>query len=174
MTKFKTALTALAIVCAAPLSAATDDVLPASGDDISKYRDAGAWTIHQNATRGSCFASYRSTNDAIVQFGFTKSEKMGYLGLFSQTAMVTDGDQKIAVIANGNLYVGEASGVGANLKDDYKGGYILVNNPEFVKDIEAGKELVAFPESPQSYIVDMRGAKAAVYEVRKCTGELDG
>ncbi|PVA09782.1 hypothetical protein DC366_11710 [Pelagivirga sediminicola] len=172
MIKLTPALTAIALVFATPTLAADTEVLPAKGDEISKYRDAGAWTIRENATRGSCFASYQSESGAIVQFGFTKDEQAGYLGLFSQLAEDVAPKQEIAVLANGNLYVGEATGVGASLADGYEGGYILVNNPEFVKDIELGKELVAFPETPESYIVDMSGAKNAVYEVRKCTNEL--
>lgn len=174
MNKTRIILAALAIAGAAPLSAATDDVLPSGSDDISKYRDAGAWSIYQNATRKSCFASYKSKQGPIVQFGFTKAEDMGYLGLFAKGGAATEGDQKVAVIANGNLYSGIATGTGYALEDGYTGGYTLVNNPKFVKDIEMGQELVAFPQTPQSYIVDMTGAKNAVYEVRKCTTEIGG
>ena len=173
MTKMKTAFAALAIVLASPLSAATDDVLPSAGDDISKFRDAGAWVIHKNATRGSCFAAYESADGAVVQFGFTKAEDFGYLGLFSKTAEPADGINDIAFLANGHPYVGKSVGAGQNLNDGYKGGYVLINNPNFVKDIEIGQELVAFPDSPMTYIVDMRGAKNALYEVRKCTAELN-
>lgn len=182
MTKITPTLTAIALAFSTPLMAAedaptpdtaqADEVLPTRGDDISKYRDAGAWKIRQNATRGNCFASYRSDQGAIVQFGFTKSEKVGYLGLFSQAASDTADKQEIAVLANGNIYVGEAMGVGVSLKDGYDGGYILINNPDFVSDIEQSQELVAFPETQQSYIVDMSGAKNAVYEVRECTTKL--
>ncbi|MFX0546135.1 hypothetical protein ACEWPL_011375 [Roseovarius sp. S1116L3] len=172
MTKLFTAIGALSLALATPLAAAVDDVLPARGDEISKFRDAGAWTIRKNVTRGSCFASYKSESGAIVQFGFTKDESAGYLGLFGQNADVVPGDQAVAFIANGNLYSGMATGVGASIEDSYEGGYVLVNNAEFVKDIEAGEELVVFPETPKTYIVDMSGASAAVYEVRKCTTEL--
>lgn len=174
MTKLFTAISAIAIGIAAPLAADTMDVLPNKGDDISKYRDAGAWTIRQNATSGSCFASYRSEAGAIVQFGFTEDETAGYLGLFGQGDTAAPSEQEVAFIANGNLYGGMAMGVGASIEDGYEGGYVLVNNTDFVRDIEAGEELVVFPETPASYIVDMSGASAAVYEVRKCTDELAG
>ena len=172
MNKFFPAFGALALAIATPLAAATDDVLPTRGDDISKFRDAGAWTIRANNTRGTCFASYKSESGAIVQFGFVEDESTGYLGLFSQNVNVTESEQGVAFIANGNLYSGQATGVGASIADGYEGGYILVNNPDFVKDIEAGKELVVFPETPETYVVDMSGASAAVYEVRKCTTGL--
>ncbi len=151
---------------------APTQVLPSAGDEISLFRNAGAWSIHKNTTRKSCFASYESETGEVVQFGFTDNEKVGYLGLFSQRAEVEESDQEVSVIVNGNLYVGEATGTGANLSDGYQGGYLLVNNPEFIKDVEAGQELVAFPEMPNMYIVDMKGAKNAVYEVRKCTQEM--
>lgn len=172
MNKLYPAIGAIALALATPLAAATDDVLPTRGDEITKFRDAGAWTIRANETRGSCFASYKAESGAIVQFGFTKDESVGYLGLFSQNVMVTEEEQVVAFLANGNLYSGVATGVGASIEDSYEGGYVLVNNVEFVKDIEAGQELVVFPETPDTYVVDMSGASAAVYEVRKCTAEL--
>ncbi|MEB8387854.1 hypothetical protein OO012_11485 [Rhodobacteraceae bacterium KMM 6894] len=174
MNNIRIAVAALALACAAPLSAATDDVLPSGGDDISKFRDAGAWSIYKNATRGSCFAAYKSTNGEIVQFGFTKDEGVGYLGLFAKGAKMDEAESNVAVIVNGNLYTGTASGTGQALQEGYAGGYVLVNNPMFVKDIEMGQVLTAFPDTPRSYIVDMSGAANAVYEVRKCTSELGG
>jgi hypothetical protein len=162
---------AIALAAASPVLASPLDVLPAAGDSISEFRKAGAWTIRENATHKTCFASYQTEQGAIVQFGFTDDEKAGYLGLFSEAASDVAPKQEIAVLVNGHLYVGEATGVGPGLSGSYSGGYILVNNPEFVKDVEIGKKLVAFPETPAAYVVDMSGAKNAVYEVRKCTRE---
>ncbi|MDO5756350.1 MAG: hypothetical protein Q4P24_02380 [Rhodobacterales bacterium] len=172
MTRLTPALAAFAVLFAAPFPLAAQDLLPTVGDSISNFRSAGAWEIRKNETRGVCFASYKSESGAIVQFGFASDEKAGYLGLFSQRSPDMPATQEIAVLANGNLYVGEAIGVGSTPMDGYEGGYIVVNNPEFAKDIEAGKELVAFPEMAYTFIVDMRGAKTAMYEVRKCTSEL--
>ncbi|MEI4260950.1 hypothetical protein [Roseovarius sp. D0-M9] len=173
MTKLLTAVGALTIAFAAPLSAAPEDVLPERSDEIAEFRDAGAWTIRENVTKGSCFASYKAESGAIVQFGFTEDETAGYLGLFGRDAMAIPSEQEVAFIANGNLYSGMATGVGASLEDGYEGGYVLVNNAEFVQDIEAGGELTVLPETPQAFVVDMSGASDAVYEVRKCTTELD-
>ncbi|HEY9039561.1 MAG TPA: hypothetical protein VIN05_11560 [Roseovarius sp.] len=172
MIKLTPALTAIALACAAPFAAAAQDILPTRGDEISEFRKAGAWHVRKNETRGLCFASYKSESGAIVQFGFAEDETAGYLGLFSQQAPDVPPTQEIAVLVNDNLYVGEATGMGPSIEDGYAGGYILVNNPEFVKDIEIGKELIAFPETPDAYIVDMSGASNALYEVRKCTNEL--
>ncbi len=172
MVKLTATLTAITLACAAPFAAAAQDILPTRGDEISNFRSAGAWQIRKNETRGLCFASYKSESGAIVQFGFAEDETAGYLGLFSQRVADVAAEQKIAVLANGNLYVGEATGMGPSIEDGYEGGYILINNPEFVKDIEVGQELVAFPETPSAYIVDMSGARNALYEVRKCTTEL--
>ncbi len=172
MMKLTPTLTAIALVCATPFAAAAQELLPTRGDTISNFRSAGAWEIRKNETRNLCFASYKSESGAIVQFGFAEGEEAGYLGLFSQAVENVPASQEIAVLANGNLYVGEATGMGPSIEDGYEGGYIMVNNPEFVKDIEIGQELVAFPDMPNSYVVDMRGAKNALYEVRKCTTEL--
>lgn len=173
MKKLFPAIAALAIAAAAPLSAAPEDVLPQVGDEISEFRDAGAWTIRENETRGSCFASYKAESGAIVQFGFVRDETAGYLGIFSQNVAPVLPEQEVAFVANGNIYSGVATGVGASIHDGYEGGYIVLNNVDFVQDVEQGKELVVFPETPEAYIIDMSGASNAVYEVRKCTRELD-
>ncbi|SEK60127.1 hypothetical protein [Roseovarius nanhaiticus] len=172
MTKLLTAFGAITLALTAPLAADVQNVLPTKGDEISKYRDAAGWVVRKNDTKGSCFASYRSESGAIVQFGFTDDETAGYLGLFGQNSAAIPSEQEVAFIANGNLYGGMATGVGASLEDGYEGGYVLVNNAEFVTDIETGEELVVFPETPNSYIVDMSGASTALYEVRKCTAEI--
>lgn len=173
MNKFFPALAALAIAAASPLSAAApEDVLPQHGDEISKFRHANGWTIRQNMTRKNCFASYQTGSGAIVQFGFVEDESAGYLGLFSSNAATPKVNQEVAFIANGNIYTGIATGVGASVSDGYKGGYVVVNNRDFARDIAKGKELVVFPETPEAYIVDMSGAGIAAYEVRKCTGKI--
>lgn len=171
MLKLFPTLTALALVVAAQLSAAPEDVLPRHGDDISKFRDAGAWVVRQNMTSGTCFAAYQADSGAIVQFGFVEDESAGYLGLFSPNVATPAANQEVAFIANGNIYAGIATGVAATI-DGFNGAYVVVNNRDFARDIAQGEELVVFPETPEAYVVDMSGASTAAYEVRKCTAEI--
>lgn len=155
---------------ATPLMA-SEDILPSKSDEISADRKAGVWTIFRNETSNTCFASYESDDGYVVQFGFSQDAQNGYIGLFSKDFEVEEGTSEIALVVNETLYTGEATGLPANLSG-YQGGYIIVNNPDFVKDVEHGKEIVAFPDSPRAFSISMKGAKNAVYVVRECTEEL--
>lgn len=165
-----TAFAAASLAFATPVIAA-EDILPSKSDEISADRKAGAWTIFRNETSNTCFASYESEDGYVVQFGFAQDAQNGYIGLFSKDLEVEEGTSEIAIVVNETLYTGEATGLAANLSG-YQGGYIIVNNPEFVNDVEKGKQIVAFPDSPRAYVISMKGAKNAVYLVRKCTEEL--
>lgn len=172
MKKFYQTCAAVAVVLASPALASDQDVLPSSEDDISIYRDAGPWTIYQNNTAKTCLIAQKGPNGGLVQMGLTATGDYGYIGAFAQGADVEGDVKDVAVLVNDNVYLGEAKGVNQNLGDGYKGGYILTDNPNFVKDLEKEGEMVAFPDAPFSYTINLDGAKNAIYEARKCTDEL--
>ncbi len=174
MKKFYQTCAAVAVILASPALASDQDVLPSSEDDIVIFRTAGPWTIHQNNTSKTCLISQKGENGGLVQMGLTKSGDYGYLGAFSQNADVEEGVKEVAVLVNDHVYIGQSEGVTHNLNDGYKGGYILTDNPNFVKDLEHEGDLVAFPDTPFIYTINLSGAKNAIYEARKCTKELQG
>ncbi|SLN46011.1 hypothetical protein ROA7450_02249 [Roseovarius albus] len=172
MKKFYNTCAAIAVVLASPAIASDADVLPSADDDIAIYRTAGPWTVYQNNTRKHCLIAQKGDNGGLVQMGLSKSGDYGYVGAFSQSAEVQEGLKEVVVLVNDNVYTGEASGVGTGLEDGYKGGYIRVNNPNFVKDLEKEGEMIAFPDTPYIYTINLAGTKNAIYEARKCTEEL--
>lgn len=147
-------------------------VLPKAGDNIQEYRRAGEWMIYENQTSGHCFMT-RSDEESgsAVQMGITKSGAYGYVGAFIKGAEVEEGIKDVAVEVNGNIYVGE-SNTAVNLADGYKGGYILSDNKQLRLDLGKADEMHIFPDAPYSVTVKLKDAHNAIFEVRKCTDEL--
>ena len=161
-----------AALVATPLFAGEEAVLPASSDEAEKYRNAGDWTVYKNLTQSSCFA-VRAGDTTAVQLGLTKDKQYGYIGVFVKGAEVSDEEQAVAIVVNDNIYVGEV-GPATHLTDGYQGGYVLANNKDLRLDMERADEMVAFPESVNKVTVDLAKSRAAIYEARKCTDELQG
>lgn len=174
MNKISRALTAILVFAAAPVLAADEDVLPVTTDEIADYRDAGEWMVRENRTRGTCFISRSDASGNLVQMGLTKNAEYGYIGIFKKGADITEEDEGVAVVLNGNLYVGNARKLVHGASGDYKGGYILANDKQVRLDLESAREMVVFPESPYTVTVDLKGVRNAIYEARKCTRELQG
>ena len=104
--------------------------------------------------------------------GLTRDKEFGYVGAFVKDFEPEEGAKAIGVIVNGNLYVGESSPVTLEMSGGYKGGYVLVDNAQFVKDVEASTELIAFPDAPYTVTLNLKGAKTAIYEARQCMKEF--
>jgi hypothetical protein len=161
----------------ATASFASDDaypeaaVLPEASDVITDYRRAGEWMIYANETRGTCFMTQVDDFGGAVQMGITKSGEYGYIGLFVKGAEVEEGIKDIVISVNDNIYVGESNSA-THLADDYEGGYIISDNTQLRYDLGKAEELYAFPDAPYMVTVDLKGARNAIFEVRKCTSEL--
>jgi len=173
MNKISQALTAIMTLVAAPVLAASEDVLPINTDEIAKYREVGEWTVHENRTRGTCFISRSDASGNLVQMGLTKNTEYGYIGIFKKGVDVTEDDEMVEVFINDTLYVGSAKKLVHGASGDYKGGYILANDKQVRLDLERASEMVVFPESPYTVTVDLTGGvRNAIYEARECTREL--
>lgn len=48
------AVTVFLMAGSAAFGSSLSDVLPASGDSLSIYKQVGEWTVHADASRGSC------------------------------------------------------------------------------------------------------------------------
>lgn len=147
------------------------EVLPEASDVVENYRMAGDWAIFANKTRGTCYMERTDDAGGAVQMGLTKSGEYGYIGMFVKGAEVEDEIKDIAISVNGNVYVGEANPA-THLEGGYQGGYILSNNKDLRHDLGKADEMYAFPDAPYMVTVDLKGARNAIFEVRKCTEEL--
>ncbi|MEM9497058.1 MAG: hypothetical protein AAGA28_03975 [Pseudomonadota bacterium] len=179
MKLFTTVCASLAVVTAmtaftTPASAqSAQDVLPLTTDDIEKARTWGKWQILRNKTRGHCLGT-KSDDSGVVQMGVTADETMGYVGVFVKQDVEAGESDEIVIEVGGETFVGESSGPVGGLGDGWHGGYVLANNQNFRKAIEASDTMVAFPDAPYAVVLNIAGSGDAIYEIAKCSRELAG
>lgn len=172
--KTRACMTALALCLGATTAMAADDfVLPTTMDEIKTFRNVSGWTVYQDKTSKSCFFS-KGTEDgnALVQMGLTKNSAFGYIGLFSKGVEPETKAENIAVVINDNIYVGMVNQV-RQTANGYHGGYLVGLTEELRKDLNNADEIVAFPDTPYIYIINLKGVKNAIFETRKCMEELN-
>lgn len=150
-------------------------VLPSSGDAFTVYSEVENWTIYSDSTTGTCLTERADSEGNVVQMGLTKDHSYGYIGVFTTADVEIKSKQDVAIAVDGSVFAGESHGIKSKkLVGDYKGGYILADNPDFINAIENGSELVAFPEKTGAFVVDLSGTKRAIEETRKCNMEIAG
>lgn len=167
----------LLLGAATPALAADQDVLPLNSDEIAQYRNVGDWVVHENRTRGSCFISRSDDAGHLVQIGLTKDSDYGYIGIFQKGIELEEGTNAVAILVNGNLYVGESKTVVHGASDDYQGGYVIAsdeNKKQLRLDLEKQKEMIVFPDKPFTVTVNLDHVRNAIYEARECTTKLQG
>lgn len=147
--------------------AADESILPAAGDKVDTYWDAKYWTVFKNTTRQSCFVEWRGETSA-VQAGLTKAQDAGYLGAFLKDAEFPEGERDVTIVLNGTYYTGKATTVSQSLSGGFNGAYIVVTNPQFVRDLEEAREFVAFQDTPYTVKVALKTPRNAIERVRIC------
>ncbi len=160
-------IAAVAVFAASAAYAAEEDVLPSANDQIEVFWKATFWTIYKNNTRQSCFIEWRGET-SVVQAGFTNDQATHYLGGFLKNFESVEGERGIAIVLNGNVYVGGVTTGSRTLSGGFAGGYILVNNPNFVADLEEAREFIAFPDSPNTFTVTLKTPRNAIGRARDC------
>ena len=104
MNKITRTLAAILVFAAAPVLAADEDVMPVNSDEIADYRHVGEWMVRENRTRGTCFISRSDGSGNLVQMGLTKNADYGYIGIFKKGADVTEDDEMVAIVLNGQFF----------------------------------------------------------------------
>lgn len=178
MKLIKTLMTASAVAALSvssflttPASAADTDVLPTSSDNIEFYRTAAGWIVYKNLTRQSCFATKKTETQAI-QMGLTKNPAIGYMGAFTTDYEPANRVQHVKFEVNGRPFTGTAKDVSRMLNEDFKGAYVLINNPNFVDSVRYSSEVVAHLEKPAKVRMNTSGAYYAMYETDVCMSEF--
>ena len=160
----KTNLATAAAVLTVALSSA------AAADTYAKYGEVDGWKVYIDAEKKSCLIEAVDSAENVVQMGLTEDRSVGYLGVFTkaETSIMKGSKEGVAILIGENLYVGEATGMRGNITKGYSGGYVTSDNPMFVKDIEQQYEMIVFPESDYSFVVDLAGTKKAIAMAREC------
>ena len=145
------------------------DIVPAHDDTLETYKKVGEWTVLANKTRGDCLIERSDDMGNAMQMGLVKGGGAVYLGVFTKQPADIQPNTPIQIAVDGQVYAGESYGVKAGtVSGDYKGGYVLSQDPAFVNAIAQGRELVAFPEKKGVFIVDLTGTHRAIEEARAC------
>ena len=169
----KTLVSALALSAIAATSALAieaGDVLPKSGAEFTKWGEAEGWTVFVDQSRGTCLIERVDAAGNVVQMGLTSNHEFGYLGVFTQ-ADVKPKNNQVHLSLDGKQYYGDADAQTKRLKNDYKGGYILANNPNFVNDVMKKYVMTVYPEDANTFDVSLDGTFKAIEAARKCNEE---
>ena len=142
----------------------------AAANTYEQYGEIEGWKVFIDAEKKSCLIEAVDSAENVVQMGLTEDRSVGYLGVFTkaETSIKKGSTEGVAILIGENLYVGEATGMRGNITEGYSGGYVTSDNPMFVKDIEQQYEMIVFPESKYSFVVDLTGTKKAIAMAREC------
>ena len=160
------AIVTLAITGSAALA---EGPVPESSDALSVFEKDGEWTIYADASRNTCLAERVGVEGNVMQMGIMPNQTEAYVGVFTTGNVQIEPSQKIEIAVDGTIFTGQAHGlVSLGLSEQYHGGYVVSNNPDFVSAIANGRELIAFPNVTGAFMVDLTGTKHAIEEIKKC------
>lgn len=170
---FKTLFAATAIMTLPAAAAlASDDFLPSVDDVFTKWGEAEGWTVYVDVSRGSCLIERVDENANVVQMGLNKAQDFAYLGVFTKADINLRGDkEKVTIALDDKIYEGNARKKSKHLADDYKGGYILIDNPDFVTDVQKRYNMVVFPKREGAFSVSLEGTLKAIEAARECQSQ---
>jgi hypothetical protein len=170
MKSFMTLIAATSVALLPAVEAYAENPVPKASDVLVRYGEVEDWTVYANQTRGDCLI-VREYGLGSVQMGVTaNNEEVGYLGVFTKADIGLQNGTKseIFVSIGGHIYGGVATSTQGELKGGYSGGYILTDNPEFKRDIAKKYEMIVFPETKGTFVVDLKGTYKAMALGRKC------
>ncbi len=163
MFKFRMFLLTSAMALAA--TAASAEVLSPGSDTFAEVAKEGPWTIYADANRKSCLIEGMDTAGTVVQMGLIGDKTLGYVGVFTPTDVgLKDGaETAITILVNDHAYSGTAKMREHGLTEGYQGGYFMANNPQFIEDMMAGQQMIAFSDQSGNGIAfDLTGSRNAI------------
>lgn len=142
----------------------------AGADTFLKYGEVEGWKVFIDEQKQTCLIEAIDDLENVVQMGLTEDRGVGYLGVFTkgETNIKQGEEEAVAILIGENIYLGEATGMRGNITKGYSGGYVLSDNPQFVKDIEQQFEMIVFPETDYAFTIDLTGTKKAIEMARDC------
>ena len=171
MPTLTTRLTTIAAtaVMASALSAGAEAIPPGT-DGFTPYGEVEGWNVFVDNGRGTCLIERVGDDGVAVQMGLTADATFGYVGVFTQAPTNAEGGKirTIEIQMGDNRYAGEVAEMAGNLKGGYSGGYVLANDPGFVKDVEQQYVMMVMPEGVEPFEVDLTGTKKAIAAAREC------
>ncbi|MBK0325894.1 hypothetical protein I5535_01165 [Rhodobacteraceae bacterium F11138] len=147
----------------------------ASADTFEKYGEVEGWKVFADQDKQSCLIEAVDDAENVVQMGLTSDKAAAYVGVFTKAKTdIKSGDKEAVVIEiDGDLYVGEATGMRGNITKGYSGGYVLSDDPNFVEDLAKKYVMNVFPEKEYGFAVNLDGTFKAIEMAKKCNAELN-
>ncbi len=158
------------LVATSSMALNAGDVLPKEGAEFTKWGEVEGWTVYVDQSRGTCLIERVDENENVVQMGLTSTAEFGYLGVFTK-ADVKPKNNTVHLSLDGKQYYGDTKAQKRRLPDDYKGGYILANNPNFVEDVMKKYVMTVYPEDANTFDVSLDGTFKAIEAARQCNAE---
>ena len=153
---------------------ATIAATSAGADTFEKFGEAEGWKVFVDNEKQSCLIEKIDDAENVVQMGLTTDSSLAYVGVFTKGKTdLKKGDKEGVVIdIDGNLYLGEATGMRGNITKGYSGGYVLSDDPQFVEDIARKYVMTVFPEKDFAFAVNLEGTYKAIEMARECNKSL--
>lgn len=148
----------------------------AVADTFEKYGEVEGWTIYIDNEKQSCLIEAVDDAENVVQMGLTTDRGVAYVGVFvkGKTKIKKGGKEAVVISLDGNLYMGEATGMRGNITKGYSGGYVLSDDPQFVDDVARKHVMTVFPEKEYAFEVNLKGTYKAIEEARECNKKVMG
>ena len=145
----------------------------AFAETFEKYGEVEGWNVFIDHSKKSCMIEKSDDVGHVVQMGLTRNREVGYLGVFrSGEADIVSGEKRdVAILIGDNIYTGKSTGMRGNITEGYSGGYVVSDNPQFVKDIREQYTMTVFPNQKYTFTVDLTGTYKAIDLGRKCNAE---
>lgn len=146
----------------------------AAADTFKKYDEVEGWTIYIDNEKKSCLIEAVDDAGNVVQMGLTSDRGVAYVGVFvkGDTGIKKGKKEAVVISLDGNLYMGEATGMRGNITKGYSGGYVLSDDPQFVDDIARKHVMTVFPEKEYAFEVNLAGTYKAIEKARECNKEV--
>ncbi len=148
-----------------------------AADTYEKYGEENGWTIWANTTTKGCFLENRNNNGNVVQMGLTPNKQgLGFVGIWNHnTPIMEPGETRdMSLDVDGNGYTFVAAANEGTVSEGLTGGYMYVNNPDFVSDVENGQVMTIHTTAENSVEVDLTGTKKGIEMARACYASMNG
>lgn len=172
---WKKLTTAAVALLASPLIAEDKlSVLPSADSVFVKWGEESGWTIYADRSRNSCLIERVDANENVVQMGLTEIKAIGYLGIFTKDDVdLEEGVDPVIVSFDDAVFAGTAQTMTKHLPAGYKGGYVLTDDPEFVKLVQRKYEMVVWPDKDYAIVINLDGSLKAIDAARECLAEVN-
>lgn len=165
MNRFQT-LTALIVAAAAATTASAQET-------YTRFGETEGWTVFKINETGGCLVEFQEPDGDVFQMGVgKKGNDFGFIAFFTegQTTLKDGETRPIILSVDGQSFTADAKGVVKGTSNpNYRGGYVLLNNPDLVSALANGSTLtVQQDQGIGTFELPLKGTKAAMEMGRTC------